>query len=78
MDQIVFVVRQDRRELYDALRRVLGDEEHVAVVLDRRTRARREREAGYAPERRWADRRVRAKVAEEIQQRGWSVARVSP
>lgn len=76
MDRLVFVVREDRRELYDALRRTFATESHVDVILDRRLGPRRASDGEHAPERRRRDRRVRRDVGRDLEERGWSVARI--
>lgn len=78
MDRLIFVVRPDRRELYERLRALLGGEPAVEIVIDRRSGAsRRLRELSMEPERRRVDRRFRQRVDAEIRERGWSVIRVS-
>ena len=43
MERLLFIVSQGRRELYDSLRVVLGQERGVEVILDRRVVKRRRR-----------------------------------
>lgn len=79
MDRLIFVVRQDRRDLYDRLQALLAREPNVEIVLDRRSGTnRRLRDLPSNPDRRRVDRRFRERVDAEIRERGWSVIRVSP
>ena len=43
MERLLFIVSQSRRELYESLRVVLGQERDVEVILDRRVVKRRRR-----------------------------------
>lgn len=77
MDRVVFVVRADRTELYEALRKAFARELDVEVLVDRRALpTRRRRAARHEPDRRRFDRRLRLQVDGEIKQRGWAVVRV--
>lgn len=76
MDRIVFVVRADRVDLYEALRAAFARELDVEVLVDRRSMSTRRRHAlGHEPDRRRFDRRLRPHVDSEIKQRGWTVVR---
>ncbi|MBI2218553.1 MAG: hypothetical protein HYU51_14790 [Candidatus Rokubacteria bacterium] len=77
MDRLVFVVHQDRKDLYERFRVLLDSEPGVEVVLERRLRQRRQRDGAHAHERRRWDRRVRPLVDTEVAARGWTVVRVS-
>ncbi len=78
MDRIVFVVRADRTDLYEALRSAFARELDVEVLVDRRTLpTRRRRAASHEPDRRRFDRRLRPNVNGEVKQRGWAVVRVT-
>ena len=77
MERLLFIVSQGRRELYDSLRVVLGQERGVEVILDRRVVKRRRRhEAPPALERRRFGRRGRRIEDAEIETRGWTVVRL--
>jgi hypothetical protein len=69
-------VSQGRRELYESLRVVLGQERGVEVILDRRVVKRRRHEMPPATERRRYGRRGRHLEDAEIQVRGWTVVRM--
>ncbi len=75
MERLLFIVSQERRELYDTLRQVLANEKNVEVVLDRRVLKRRQREAPPASERRRFGRRGRSLEEAEVHTRGWTVVR---
>ena len=67
MERLLFIVSQGRRELYDSLRVLLGQERNVEVILDRRVVKRRRRhEAPPAMERRRFGRRGRPAEDSEI------------
>ena len=77
MERLLFIVSQGRRELYDSLRVLLGQERGVEVILDRRVVKRRRRhEAPPAMERRRFGRRARRQEDSEIEIRGWTVVRL--
>lgn len=77
MDRIVFVVRADRIELYEALRAAFARELDVEVLIDRRsTSTRRRHAATHEPDRRRFDRRLRPQTDGEVKTRGWTVVRV--
>ena len=77
MERLLFIVSQERRELYDSLRVVLGQERSVEVILDRRVVKRRRRhEAPPAMERRRFGRRGLRIEDAEIETRGWTVVRL--
>jgi len=76
MERLVFIVSQSRRELYESLRVVLGQERDVEVILDRRVIKRRRHEMPPATERRRYGRRARPLEDSEIQTRGWTVVRL--
>jgi hypothetical protein len=76
MERLLFIVSQARRELYESLRTVLGQERGVEVILDRRIVKRRRHEIPAATERRRYGRRARPLEDSEIQIRGWTVVRL--
>jgi hypothetical protein len=77
MERLLFIVAQERRDLYEALRTVLASEKGVEVILDRRVVKRRHREEPPAAERRRFGRRGRSPEEAEIHARGWTVVRLS-
>ncbi len=76
MERLLFVVSQERRDLYDALRHVLANEKGVEVILDRRVLRRRQRDEPPAAERRRFGRRARSLEDAEVRARGWTVVRL--
>jgi hypothetical protein len=75
----VFIVRPDRRDLYEALTTALGHEVEVEVRFDRRGDPdRRQREAAAGPDRRHVERRRRPELDAELLERGWTLLRVPP
>ncbi len=76
MERLLFIVGQERRELYDALRQVLANEKGVDVILDRRIVKRRQREEPPSAERRRFGRRARSLEEAEVRTRGWTVIRL--
>ena len=76
MERLLFIVSQTRRELYESLHVVLGQERGVEVILDRREVKRRRHEVPTSPERRRYGRRARPLEDSELQIRGWTVVRL--
>ena len=76
MDRLVFVVRRERAKLHDSLQSVLGDEDGVDVILDRRKNDRRQRDDVHRQERRRWDRRTRPFADTEVAVRGWTIVRI--
>jgi hypothetical protein len=76
VERLLFIVSQSRRELYESLRVVFGQERGVEVILDRRVEKRRRRDVPPAMERRRYGRRARPLEDSEIQTRGWTVIRL--
>jgi len=76
MDRLLFVVAQERRDLYEALKQALAAERDVDVILDRRVRKRRSRAEPPAAERRRFARRGRVLEDSEIRARGFTVVRL--
>lgn len=76
MERLLFIVSQERRELYEALQRLLVNEKGVDVVLDRRVTKRRQRQEPPAAERRRFGRRARSLEDAEVRARGWTVVRL--
>ena len=76
MERLLFIVSQGRRELYESLRVVLGQERGVEVILDRREVKRRRHEVPTSTERRRFGRRARPLEDSEMQIRGWTVVRL--
>ena len=70
MERLLFIVSQGRRELYESLRVVLGQERGVEVILDRRVVKRRRHEMPPSTERRRYGRRGRHLEDAELQVRG--------
>jgi len=76
VERLLFIVSQTRRELYESLRVVLGQERGVEVILDRREVKRRRHEVPTSPDRRRYGRRARPLEDSELQIRGWTVVRL--
>lgn len=76
MERLLFIVSQERRELYEALRPILVNEKGVELVLDRRVLKRRQRQEPPAAERRRFGRRTRLLEEAEVHARGWTVIRL--
>jgi hypothetical protein len=76
VERLLFVVSQARRELYESLRVVLGQERGVEVILDRRVVKRRRHDVPTSTERRRYGRRARPLEDTEMQVRGWTVVRL--
>jgi hypothetical protein len=76
VERLLFIVSQSRRELYESLRVVFGQERGVEVILDQRVEKRRRRDVPPAMERRRYGRRARPLEDSEIQTRGWTVMRL--
>ncbi len=78
MRRFRFIVARDHEALYEHLVRSLADIEEVEVILDRRTEQRRR--GGPGPpgrERRGPDRRVHARVDEELRTIGWAFIKIA-
>ncbi|HEY7363351.1 MAG TPA: hypothetical protein VIE37_04520 [Methylomirabilota bacterium] len=76
MDRLIFIVRADRLDLFEALKTAFAREHDVEVVLERRSGLnRRPQELPHAGDRRGVDRRARPAVDAEIRERGWSLVR---
>lgn len=76
MERLLFIVAEERRELYEALRKTLANEKGVDVILDRRVVKRRKRDEPPAAERRRFGRRARSLEEAEVHTRGWTVVRL--
>ena len=76
MERLLFIVSQGRRELYESLRVVLGQERGVEVILDRREVKRRRHELPPSTERRRYGCRARPREDSDMQIRGWTVVRL--
>ena len=76
MERLLFIVSQERRELYENLRHVLAHEKGVDIILNRRRVKRRRREEPPAADRRRFARRSRSPEDVEIHARGWTVVRL--
>lgn len=76
MERLLFVVSQERRDLYEVLRKILVNEKGVDLILDRRVMKRRQRDAPPAAERRRFGRRARSLEETEVRSRGWTVVRL--
>ena len=66
MDRLVVVVSRERDDVYESLKDVLGSENEVAVVLDRRLTDRRQQSVPAELERRHTDRRAGAREQRPI------------
>jgi hypothetical protein len=75
MDRVIFIVRADRVDLYEALKTAFAREHEVEVVLERRALTRRQQDLSHQADRRGVDRRARPAVDAEIRERGWSLVR---
>lgn len=62
MDRLLFIVAQDRPDLYKYLTWHFSSEKDVQVILNQRRNERRQRVEGQHPEQRRADRRRQAAV----------------
>ena len=62
MDSLLFIVAQDRPDLYKYLTWHFSSEKDVQVILNQRRNERRQRVEGHHPEQRRADRRRQAAV----------------
>ena len=76
MERLLFIVSQERRELYETLRQILAREKAVEIILDRRRLRRRGREEPPAADRRRFARRSRPREDLELHARGWTVVRL--
>jgi len=76
MERLLFIVSQERRELYENLRHILAREKGVDIILNRRRVKRRRREEPPAADRRRFARRSRSHEDVEIHARGWTVVRL--
>jgi hypothetical protein len=76
MERLLFIVSQERQELYETLKQVLAHEKGVDIILDRRRVRRRRREEPAAADRRRFARRSRPSEDVEVQARGWTVVRL--
>jgi hypothetical protein len=77
MDRVIFIVRADRVDLYEALKSAFAREHEVEVVLERRAAVNRRQELPHSSDRRGVDRRARPAVDAELRERGWSLVRRS-
>src|SRR2546426_8856014 len=76
MERLVFIVSQERLELFESLKRVLASEKAVDIILDRRVVKRRHREEPPAAERRRFARRSKAHQNAQIHAPGWTPVRL--
>jgi hypothetical protein len=67
-----FIVSREHETLFNHLVRSLADLEDIEVILDRRIESAREKPRGQA------ERRIHARVQEELRTFGWAFIRVSP
>jgi hypothetical protein len=72
--RLIIVSREDLK-LYKSLKRTFADDERTQVILDRRSRERRELFRTHSIERRRADRRLRL-VNTDIHLARWSIVRL--
>ena len=68
------IVRRDRQDVYESLRRSFSAQSGIVVLLDRRVRDRRQDSTGGSEERRRLDRRTASHVDEEMSLFGHGVA----
>jgi hypothetical protein len=80
MRRLLFIVRADRPELYESLRRTFSDDDTVEVVRDRRhverRGARRPAAASAAREPRTTERRKSLELDRQLRSRGYAVVGV--
>jgi hypothetical protein len=70
----LLVVARDHMLLYEHLRRTLAKDQSVQVLLDRRSRERRQEKGQRAVSRRLSDRRARPSLeSEQLRAIGWSL-----
>ena len=79
--RLLFIVRADRPELYESLRRTFRDDDTVEVVQDRRhddrRGVRRGERANAAREQRTTERRKSAELDRQLRTRGYAVVGVT-
>ena len=79
--RLLFIVRADRPQLYESLRRTFRDDDTVEVVQDRRhgdqRGARRGERATAARERRTTERRKSPELDRQLRARGYAVVGVT-
>jgi hypothetical protein len=75
--KILFVVKRDRLDLYDDLKRSFAGETAVEVVLDRRHRERRRESRPPRVEHRANERRIRT-VSRTLESNSFAVVRRLP
>ena len=76
--QLLFIVAESRRPLYDSLRRTFANDDTVQVILDRRVAERRRRRPRKRKtERRQAERRAQREIDWQIRARGYAVVGVT-
>jgi len=75
--KILFVVKRDRIDLYEQLKRSFADEATVEIVLDRRHAERRRGSTPPRVDRRHAERRVRT-ISRTLQSNAFAVVRRLP
>ena len=73
MGQYLFVVAQDKHDLFDYLRGWFSGIPTVAVVMDRRQGERRQRAEINEPVRRRGERRSQKEIDAEIRQTGFAI-----
>lgn len=74
MRRRLFVVAPNHPALYDWALQELSDDEHLKVILDRRSGERRQRQSMLAAERRRGDRRrLRPQIDADLRARGHAV-----
>lgn len=74
MARLLFIVAQDRADLFDYLTQEVSGEKNVQVVLDRRRGARRQRVQQHEPNRRRHERR-QADTDDAIRSHGFVLIR---
>lgn len=71
--ELLFIVARDRQDLYASLRHTFVEDPSVRVLVDRRSRERRQRQEPPSLERRRADRRERPEAETQLCARGWAL-----
>ena len=71
----LLIVARDRPELYHALQQTVGENQEVAVILDRRRENRRQRELAVPGNRRRKERRSPPYIADDLRLREYVLVR---
>lgn len=68
-----FIVARNQPDLWHDLTRDFGGSEGIQVIRDRRQGERRQRVQAYKPERRWAARRCRLGIDQDLRYRSFVI-----